>query len=314
MFQMHDIANSWSFLLCCTLLSVLLGSFAVWQLRRRYPKQKTLIFAFFFLFSFTLPLLGVLLGVWLVLFFKFYRYSDHDIEYKKINTDPFFIEFPKIKRQFGDGAIREMMENDRIPINKRVIALTILSETRSRENIEILKQMLSSPIDELRLQSFSVIDTVETEIHRKIHEEKEQLAHKKNPLGKIIILRSLAFLYWELVYLELSDEALDTFLQKKVEDYCTQVLDYFPDDTKVLVLLGRVYLKRGEDEAARECFERAVEIYGEENRHQAQFIFPYIAEIYYHQRRFPKLKTLLHHSEFLELIPKLKPIREIWAA
>jgi tetratricopeptide (TPR) repeat protein len=284
-------------------------------LRKRYPLQKTSIFSFFFIFSLSFPFLGFFLSFWLIYFFWHYKHEDIEEHMHIIDMDAFLIKFPHVKRQFGDGAIREMMDNERLPLVKKLLALTMLSEQKSKENMMTIKQMLSSKNDEIRLLSFATIDKLEYDIHKEIHRNKKILeSDEMDHERRIKAMRALAFSYWELIYFELADEALKDFLLQKIKENAEEVIVAYPEDHQLCNLLGKVYFEQGKDEKSEKLFWKSIQLSSlKGDKKASSFIIPYIAEMNYNQRMFSKIKPLFKQVISYESHSKLRPIQELWS-
>jgi tetratricopeptide (TPR) repeat protein len=292
------------------------GLLAYGLLHRRYPGQFSSIFSLFFLLAFSLPFIGLPFSLWLAFYFRYHRHDPDELRVQYLELDPFFVEFPKIKRSFGEGMAIEIVANEKIPIDKRIAALTLLAEYRSREHMPVIKNMLASKNDELRLLSFAVIDKLEQDIHKKIHEQKsllERCADETPSEACARIHKVLAFAYWELIYYELSDETLTRFLLSMIEEHAAYVLEHAGDDAEILALLGKASLKAQKYDAALTYFWKAIKFKRTEDIKDEQYLIPYIAEIYFNQRKYVAVKKLLGGKRFLALNAKMKPIHEIWA-
>lgn len=315
MINNFDVLNSDVLIIGHMVSAIVVSVISVFVLNNRYPNQKIRIFSLFFIFSLSLPMLGPIFGLWLVYYFWKHQY-DHDIlDIHKVNKAAAFLNFPLIKRQFGDGAVHEVLYNNDMPVPKRLSILTLLSENKSKTNLAMIKNMLSSQNDELRLLSFAAIDRLEQDIHKEIHKNYDKLSlcdpDNKYKYGKIT--KKLAFSYWELVYFELADVALKSYLLEKVEKYCRDALKNLPNDASLYELLGKMYFEKQDDIKSEQYFSLALKYTDTKNEANLAYLTPYLAEINYNKRDFIKLKELLSNVEVFNQIPKLRPIKEVWS-
>jgi tetratricopeptide (TPR) repeat protein len=292
---------------------LLVSLFARYILREHFQKQPFSIVIFFILLMISIPILGVFLSIWMIIYMKIVKYPQKEIVYKSIHLDEFFTHFPIVKRQFGESAMHEVMNNESIPLALRLNALNVLAEHTNKENFTLIKKMLSSGNDEIRLFSFSIVDGLEQEInekiHKALHQYKEEHATK---IEKANAAKTLALLYWELIYFELADDVLIQYLLGEVEAYALEALEMFPQEYRIYFLLGKVYFEKKESEKAKTYFQKAIEIGRLNHVKNIHFIQPYIAEIAYQEKSFDSVKEIIQNTEYFELNEKLKPIQEIW--
>jgi hypothetical protein len=97
-------------------------------------------------------------------------------------------------------------------------------------------------------------------------------------------------------------EALD--LQKR------KLIKYNEINTKLYVLMGRVYVKRGEFDNANTEFTIAQELHTVES----SFILPYLAEIHFITGNYRVVSSIMKRASDLELNSTLYPIIEQWKA
>jgi len=308
--QYIDTLILWHLLLSSTVTII-----GILVLNKRYPNQKNLISAFFFIFTFSLPLLGAIFGLWLIYYFWKHEHTFDTLRFETISLDAFFLKFPIIKRRFGDGAAHELLHNETIPLIKQLSVLSMLSKHKNKANIHIVKKLLSSENDELRLLSFAAVNGLEEDIHTEIHSQYEQLKQigEKDLKEQANIKRKLALSYWELVYFQLADESLKKFILQKVEDYCNAVIDIFPEEKNMYLLLGKIYFERQDDNKATKYFAKAITIGRKKKLSNIKYIMPYLAEINYNKRHFKAVKNIISEVDTFNQSQLLKPIHEIWS-
>ncbi len=261
---------------------------------------------------FAIPLLGILIALWLTYYFQRISYTSEEPDYKEIRFDEFYTRFPVVKRKFGESAMHEVMQTDKIPLSLRLNALSALAEHTNKTHFSLIKKMLSSHNDEIRLFSFSIVDKLEQEINEKIHQAQQQY-RSENKETKAKAAQSLAFLYWELIYFELIDDILVDTILNDIETYIREAFVLFPNEYSLYFLLGRVYFKKGNHHQAKQYFHKAIELGEKQSIKNIHFIQPYLAEIDYNLRAFSKVKDTIIKTEYFNLNHKLNPIKEIWA-
>ncbi|SFZ97862.1 Extracellular Matrix protein PelE [hydrothermal vent metagenome] len=191
----------------------------------------------------------------------------------------------------------------------------MLSKHKNRSNIQMVKKMLSSKNDELRLLSFATINELEESIHAEIHKYNEKLEILDNSEyeKRAYINKKLALAYWELIYFQLADEALKKFILKKVEGYASSALRVLKNDESMYLLLGKVYLERKDDSIAIKYFNKSIEISESKNFSNSKYIVPYLAEISFNNRNFKDVKKMISEVDTFRQNQVLKPIYEIWS-
>lgn len=197
--------------------------------------------------------------------------------------------------------------------------------------MRIIKQTLSSTDDEIRMFGYAIIDKAEKRLTKNINMaiEKLKTADNNHELQDAAeAAQELAFLYWELLYTELSHESLDEEFLDQVESYALiarrhylVLLEELPsleesqerlmiqnNLSKLHLLLGRVYMKRDEYELALTDFIVAQELQ-EEN---ANFVLPYVAEVYFLMGKYKVVASILSQLQPLSINSTIYPILEQW--
>ena len=161
--------------------------------------------------------------------------------------------------------------------------------------------------------------------------------------------KELAFLYWEMIYTELSHESLKTNFLNSVILYIESAKEFYlpkidelslelealrknyvqeQDGTNrvtikeneleniykicsnLFMLMGRVYIKKHNYEEAKKELTIAQELVAGEDT----FIIPYLAEVYYDTGRYSIVQSVLADAKGLELNATLFPIVDQWRA
>ncbi|MBD3801345.1 MAG: hypothetical protein IE886_07900 [Campylobacterales bacterium] len=289
--------------------------YAQYRLYVRFGRDARAIAAFYALFCIVLPIIGVPLALLLIHYQQHVSYDSPLPQMKSIHLEPFFDTFPVIKHTFGEASLSASMNDKQIPASKRLVALTTLSEKADKQSIGLFRQMLSNQNDELRLFSFSVIESVEHSLYQQIH--KAQNIIENGTLSKALRClnaKKLAYLYWELVYLELADEVLTRFLLDESERYCRRGLEHNPQDIDLYLLIGKIALRRGDDSAAERALTNATALDLANDMNNTRFLQPYLAEIHYRQRRFDYVKAVISGSTYFRLHATTDPVYRMWRA
>jgi len=117
----------------------------------------------------------------------------------------------------------------------------------------------------------------------------------------------LAYLYWDLIYFELTDSDLKKFIIQEVKKYALIALEYNSDNEKINVLLGKTYLAQKEVDKAQQYFTKAIN-----HGINMDFVVPYLAEIFFIKKDYAKVKKLLGSTTSLHANAVLHPLVVQW--
>lgn len=277
-------------------------------LSRRYKDSKSMIFLLALFFNIIIPLLGYVLTLWMLYYLLHVKYAKVLKHTKTLNMQELDHEFPNVKRLFGEGSMVELMSNPDAPRALRMRALSVVSQDMSRKNIALIKHSLADKDDEVRLYSFSLIDNLEQDINTKIHQASLRFTQTQDSDVKSSAAKELAYLYWDMVYFDLSDEVLKSYLVNESLHYAKFIFDNNMGDTAMNVLLGKLYLEKKEYEMATTQFVLAIE-----NGVNHEYMVPYLAELYFERGNFRSVASMLNIVKSLKMNTKMYPIIAQWS-
>ena len=294
-FILHGIA---SFLL----------SIVVWTLiPNKYKKPFLSTFAGIYLVLFMTPVLNYLaLFVFVVILRK-----QKDLPLIPGETIPIFeLVDEKImlqKRRFGESSVREFVLNKEVPKNLRLNAFLLLTEIKTPSSISLLKIGLIDPDDEIRLLSFSVIEKLEKQINERIHKNLEKLKGEIDKKERGEICKNLAFLYWENVYLGIADKEIVEFYITEAEKYAKKAIKILGDNPYLILLLGKISLRRNRLDDAYTFLSYVL------NENIPEFkVAPYLAELFYKNKEFDKVKEIINKYKYITYDPTFYPVALFW--
>ncbi len=271
----------------------------------KYPTKYSV--ALLALFNFVAPIFALLAFMVYIYIWRSYKESV-ELDYEKVGYGELFEERIALsKRRFGESSLNMLAKREGAPVDLRLKAFTLLKELQTPKSIGLIKEGLKDKNDEIRLYSFSVVDSLEKELNGKIHEVLNRYKDEKSDKMKAQYAEQLAKLYWEYIYTGISDLELRKFLCDKVEFYAKKAVRKYSKDPDLFVLMGKVELKRGDIEKAKLYFQKAVENGASEYR-----ALPFLAEIYYYGGEFGKVKEIFSKQSHLKLDPYLYPIVSLW--
>lgn len=195
---------------------------------------------FFYLFNFTLPLMGLFLSIWVAFYLKNVEYKGRVAKTNILNLDEFGMTFQKVERIFGEGSMADLMLSEYAPKSKKLKALSSLAANLSPANLKIVKQTLFSTDDEIRMFGYAVVNKAEQALSSKIshqlsifqrEDEKGEEAHMEL---RASAAKELAFLYWEMVYIELAHDNLKANFLKDVEHYIKIAKEFYEPEIKAI--------------------------------------------------------------------------------
>ncbi len=308
LFETVSLNSLLLFYLLHGLISSVLAFFTTILLSRRYKDSKKMIFLLTLFFNITVPLLGYLFTLWMVYYLLRVKYAKVLKHTKTLNMQELDHEFPNVKRLFGEGSMMELMSNSEAPRALRMRALSVVSQDMSRKNIALIKHSLADKDDEIRLYSFSLIDNLEQDINTKIHQASLRFTQTQDSDEKSSAAKELAHLYWDMVYFDLSDEVLKSYLVNESLRYATFVFDNNMGDTSMNVLLGKLYLEKKEYETATTQFILAIE-----SGVNHEYIVPYLTELYFERGNFRSVGSMLNTVKSLKMNTTMYPIIAQWS-
>jgi len=309
------------------------------------------LFLFFFTFTFSLPFIGYFSSLWVIWYLKHVKYQKTLYNTNILNIDEFGISFLKVERVFGEGSMKDVLKNQYVPKSKKLKALSTLANNISPANLRIIKQTLSSSDDEIRLYGYAIINKAELRLNSKINKylsviEEEKKKKRPNKETVAFASKELAFLYWEMIYTELSHESLKESFINKVEQYLKTASNFYLtrcalmkkellsikkdkdlpfnqkehllkelEDVKdicikLYTLNGRLFMSKKDYKSAEIEFLKALEL-GDE---KAINTIPYLCEILFMKKDYAKVKELMQEAKNLELNATLYPILKQWEA
>jgi len=292
------------------IMSLLLGYVSLLIVKKRFVVKTRRVFYFMFLFNLSLPIIGYFATFWIAYYFKTVTYNKEVENISFLDLELFGTDFIEVQRRFGEGSIQDMMLNKYVPTTKKIQALVSMAENISQENVQIIKSTLSSSDDEVRLYSFAIIDKIERNINGKIYKFLRVYQETSDEQMKSKVAKDLAFLYWEMIYFELSEESLKNYLLREVKKYIQDAKIHYDDDIGLHILLGKVYMLEKNFISASSEFTIANKL----SDHELHFVKSYVAEINFLTGHYRVVKNIINEAEDLGLNTKMYPITQQWKA
>ena len=271
---------------CASLLVALMMMRFVQQF---YPASDRSAFGYFAALCFFVPVLGL---VTLLLLLASVRYAPTGPRMKAYElTEPprYSSAAAESPLAFNRAGIRPVLQSRTAPLELRLKALLALQSVPSRAANNLIRQMLSEPVDDMRLLAYGLLDAREKVLDARIHGLKTRLEALDTPEGaRVTILKELAESYWEFIYRGIVQGDLLRHCVAESRRYLGEFLEREARDPGAWALHGRLLALERKDREADEAFGRAVALGLSETR-----VLPYRAELAFRQRDFDRVRQLV---------------------
>ncbi|MDX1587822.1 MAG: HEAT repeat domain-containing protein [Oleiphilaceae bacterium] len=303
------LASHWRWLalallhgLMCLLISLVL----VKALPPRYRGQARQTFAFLLTLQLAIPLLGSLgamLGILLALNLP-RKASDIPWQQVPIPELPFQPMDMQLQTVYSQGGLRQVLREAGNP-DKRLQALIATRQMHPREAIDILREALKDPTDDVRLLAYSMLEQKEKQLARQGGLLQQALTRETGP-QRVQTQRRLAQIRWEMAYLGLAQGGLRLYYLNQAAELLREILVTGSRHSDWR-LLGRVEMALDNNLAAEDAFTAALE-----NGAVAEQIRPYLAELAFMRRDFRAVQSHLAACQPDRLHPATRPLMEAW--
>lgn len=270
----------------------------------RYTRTWYLNFAFFYLLSLSMYLIGIILTLIIILILAFSRLMEKNDQHIQTAEYPDFQRAPiKEYKEYGEGYGFKVVTTQNLPKSVREKMLVAINQFGTSSVNKINAIALSDYVDEIRLYAQSLIEKQERQISQKIKLFMDELSKAKDEKHAAVFKKLLAEILWEQVYKYLiKNENLPGVLQK-IQDYAEESLSILPNDAELPILLTKISLRRQNLEDAKRWLQLA-----RENQSPDYKVISYLAEIKFLEKKFTEVKNLLHsvhHTGILGIQPNI---------
>lgn len=273
-----------------------------------YRRPRRWVVGFFSAYSFFMPIVGILsvvlglvVGTRFPVFFHINRYF--------IKKAPHYTTHRNREGSgFRSGRVRSQLSNPETPMDHRLNALMALQDAPARITADLLRRLLSDPMEDLRLLSYGILEGKEKQIAHRIQDARDSMAHLTTDEERYAAYKRIAELYFELIYQNLVQGDMRLFCVDQVRENVTKAHEFLPD-SGLWFMLARLELMQRNTEAAEQALLKA----GAEN-FTRQRLLPYLAELRFLQRRFGEVRALFEESGRGVGLPALLPFSYYWTA
>lgn len=266
-------------------------------------------YIFFSILGFSSLIFGYLLIPLLTLYFRKTKplyfpklkvsFPVEETKIEKISLEPLS------KSSFGEGGVQAILKIEKISSVLKEQALKILSETKSPYLFGIIKQIFPSLTDEIRIQAYSFLTKMEKFIISRISNLKKLLLISKDTKTLSLIHLDLANSYWDLLLYNLIEESIKGEILNLALFHIKQSISLHPSP-EAYFLAGKIYLKIKNFSEAEKYL---LSLYS--NAYYKSKVIPYLAELYFYNKEFKKVKKLLSELEFA-LDNRIFFVKELW--
>lgn len=212
---------------------------------------------------------------------------------------------PLSKSSFGESGVQAILKTEKIPPALKEQALKILSETKTPYLFGLIKQTLPSLMDEIRTQAYSFLTRMEKIIMSSISNLKKLLLTSEDPKILSLIHLNLASSYWDLLLYNLVEESIKDEILNLALFHVETSISLYPS-SEAYLLAGKIYLRIKNFVQVEKYL---LSLYS--NSYYKAKVIPYLAELYFYNKDFKKVKQLLSELEFT-LNNRLFFVKELW--
>ncbi len=263
------------------------------------------IFVSFPLFFF-LPVMEFFAFTLFILLFK----KQKSIHQEPLSINPEeeldFRTFPSLNRQYGEGSIVSRLADPNASSKLKQSSLLYLINKNPTVSYNLVRDNIGYRSNEVRLLAFSLLSKKENEINEKIFSLKNILSDGKERNSEKLYF-DLAYLYWNLVYMNISDKEFEKYNLEMSTKYILKAMNKKYRHYESAFLLGRISAKLKNYKEAERYFKDALASDTLRDK-----VIPYLAEVYYITKDYKKAKELFDKISSPVINNKLKNIVELW--
>jgi hypothetical protein len=288
-------------------VSLLLAVAGWYFLAEKYRHPRKLITLLLFNVAFFIPLLGLPGVLFAVMVADYRRRIKSRLPFTHLVMPEFVLSLRESEIRFSQGGIKSRLAQTAIPTPVRLQSLLALQGIPARVSSPLLQTMLGDSSDDIRLVAYGLLDSREKKITAQIHRELVNLREAGSRELRLVGLRHLAELYWEMIYAGLAQGDLRTHALEQALFYTDDALKLAERDAGLLFLKGRILLESQMYEEARLILEEAVTHGLPESR-----ALPYIVEIAFNRRDYATVRELMARLSTYQQTPIMKTVIQFW--
>ncbi len=278
--------------------------------RLRQPPLAVL--ALLFSLAFFIPFLGLVALLLAVVMMRMLPVRERDTHFRLAAPPEFLLSVRDPPRLFRGLSIRQLLTDVHAAATLRTRALNAIASKPARIAGDLLRKLLSDPVEDLRLVAYGLLDTQEKALRTRISEQAallEQLTTEphRHSASRIEVLRHLAELNFELVYQSLVQGDVREHTLARAIEHAQAAIALDPGNGGLRQLLARMHLEQGDIDRACDDLIRATEDGLPDNR-----VLPYLAEMAYRRGDWRSVRALMHRIDPLTVTPRMAALVRYW--
>lgn len=278
--------------------------------RLRQPPLAVL--ALLFSLAFFIPFLGLVALLLAVVVMRMRPVRERDTHFRLAAPPEFLLSVRDPPRLFRGLSIRQLLTDVHAAATLRTRALNAIASKPARIAGDLLRKLLSDPVEDLRLVAYGLLDTQEKALRTRISEQAallEQLTTEphRHSASRIEVLRHLAELNFELVYQSLVQGDVREHTLARAIEHAQAAIALDPGNGGLRQLLARMHLEQGDIDRACDDLIRATEDGLPDNR-----VLPYLAEMAYRRGDWRSVRALMHRIDPLTVTPRMAALVRYW--
>lgn len=294
------------YLLAHALACVALSLVMLPLLPTRYRGQPLLTGLFLFSLQFAIPFLGSLGVIGGILLALYLPRSMREVPWQEMDIPELPFQPVDMDAQiiYSEGGLRQVLREANDP-NKRLKALLATRQMDDRAAIDILREALRDPTDDVRLLAYSMLEQKEKTLAERARNLQGAL-ETANDMDSIPLRRRLAQVWWEMAYLGLAQGSLRQYYLHNARKLLTELTARRAQHNDWR-LLGRVELALDNLQAAEDAFSAALNAGA-----PPEIILTYQAEVAFLQRDYQRVRYCLATCPRNKVHPANRQLMEAW--
>lgn len=291
-------------------ISVIIALIAALLITKRVQESTLSIFVSLLAFNLMLPFIAYIVTLLLAPVISFVKNKTYIHDVQTFNKEEFLKSpYPQVERLFGEGAVVSLATDKDNHSSNKMRGVAFMAQNPTKENNKLIRGLLSDQDNEVRLYSFSLLNSKEEELNKRISQLLSDYEKCTQESQKSIIDTKLAFLYWQFIYSGLIEVENEYLMIEKVQHHVNKALQ--SKDVKerelLLSLLAKTHFKKHEYKKSSALFYEAVQEGLKKNT-----ILPYLAEIAFIGRDFEEVKALMQEPAPEENLFLTNPLYVQW--
>lgn len=189
--------------------------------------------------------------------------------------------------RYGEAALMGILCHSRNP-EKRLRAVLATRQLEPRAALPLLRRALNDASEDVRLLAFSQLDSKQESLNQQIKAILTEMDESPDIIHDPNMLATMASRFWELVYLGFNNTQGDISLLDRAREHLLRAIDNNPTDAELHFQIGRIELKLGDLDKAREAFNNA-----ERGGYCTDELMPYLAECAFLTGNYRAIRPLL---------------------